>query len=183
MNGAALSAAIAVAWAVLFLGAVLVLAYRRRPGGEQRRAGRAASRLLDSRRRADGWRRRPAPCLAPKKSWRSRGAGLCAPCRTARRAPTSIPKLQSLNATAASLVAETRFNVGNAQSLSSITTPAPPRRRRYLQQVQIERLIGAQHLARSDAKSERITDVPAAPVMVTVTGFFMTNSRRKSQEW
>jgi len=38
MNGAALSAAIAVAWAVLFLGAVLVLAYRR--------AGLAASSVV-----------------------------------------------------------------------------------------------------------------------------------------
>jgi hypothetical protein len=33
------------------------------------------------------------------------------------------------------------------------------RRRGNLQQIQVDRLIGAQHLARSDPKRERITDV------------------------
>jgi hypothetical protein len=33
------------------------------------------------------------------------------------------------------------------------------RRRRYFQQIQIDRLIGAQHLTRRDAKGERVTDI------------------------
>jgi hypothetical protein len=35
--------------------------------------------------------------------------------------------------------------------------------RRYLQQVQIDRLIGAEHLTRRDAKRERVADITGCP--------------------
>ena len=76
------------------------------------------------------------------------------------RAPTSSATWQSLNATFASSVATILFSVGNAQSFSSITTPcSAPQRRRDLEQVQVDRLVGTEHLARGHAEGEGVADL------------------------
>ena len=97
------------------------------------------------------------------------------------RAPTSIAKLQSLKPTLASEVAVTLFKVAKAQSFNSITTPwtaaaAAGISRRF-------KLIGwsAPSIwpdATRNASAYPI--LPAAPVMVMVSGFFMTSSSAKT---
>jgi hypothetical protein len=90
--------------------------------------------------------------------------------------------LQSLKPTFASEVAVTLFKVAKAQSFNSITTPwtaalAAGISKRF-------KLIGwsAPSIWPDATRKARAYPIlPAAPVMVMVTGFFMTSSRAKTK--
>ena len=76
------------------------------------------------------------------------------------RAPTSMAKLQSLKAAAASL-RRRHFVQRREGAVVQLHHHALYRRarRRDLQQIQVDRLIGAEHLTGCDAKRERIADI------------------------
>src|SRR5262245_32492478 len=95
------------------------------------------------------------------------------------RAPTSSAALQSLNATRGSSVATILFSVGNAQSLSSMTTPASCGSAGVTSsRCRFTGVSGPSIWPEATRKARAYPIWPAAPVMATLTAGFIEASSR-----